>query len=71
MGVFEMPDKRIQLATTEREIEEHHKLDRAIAHIRECVVILQGMFGIFFGIGARMRHPKPKSDQDRQNKKRC
>jgi hypothetical protein len=70
MGVFVTPDKRIKFATIERETEEHHKLDRIFAYTREHVGILQGNFGIFFGIGARVRHPKPKSEQERQNKKR-
>jgi hypothetical protein len=69
-GVFVTPEKPIQLATIEREIEDHHKLDHIIAYTREHVGILQGTFDIFFGIGARVRHPKPQSDQDRNNKKR-
>jgi hypothetical protein len=70
MGVFVTPEKHIQLATIDRETEEHHKLDRIIAYTREHISILQGTFGIFFGIGARVRHPKPQSDQKRQKKKR-
>jgi hypothetical protein len=69
-GVFVMPDKRIQLATIERETEEHHELDRIIAYTREQIGILQGTFDILFGIGDRVRHPKPQSDQERHNKKR-
>jgi hypothetical protein len=67
-GVCVTLDKRIQLATVERETEEHHKLDRIIAYTREHISIMQCVFGFFFGIGARVRHPKPKSEQDKSNR---
>jgi hypothetical protein len=46
------PDKRIQLARIERDIEEHHKLDRITDYTRDHVVILQGTFGIFFNLSS-------------------
>jgi hypothetical protein len=31
-GVFVTPDKRIQLATVEHQMENHHKFDRMVAY---------------------------------------
>jgi hypothetical protein len=68
-GVFVTPDKRIQVATIERETEEHHKFDRIIAYTREQIVILQQVVDFTFGIGARVRHPKAKPEQDKAGTK--
>jgi hypothetical protein len=62
-GVFVIPDKRIQLAMIERDIEEHHTSDLIIAYTRDHIIILQQVFGVFFGIGAHVRHPKAESQQ--------
>jgi hypothetical protein len=70
-GVFVTPDKRIQLATVERKMEEHHKFDSIIAYTREHIITMQCVFWVLFGIGARVRHPKPKSEQDKSNRKRA
>jgi hypothetical protein len=64
-GVFVTPDKRIQLAELERETDEHHKFDRIIVYTCEHISIMQCVFGVFFGRGARVCHPKPKSEQER------
>jgi hypothetical protein len=39
-GVLVTPDKRIELATIERQTETHHKFDLMIAYIHEHIVIL-------------------------------
>jgi hypothetical protein len=70
-GVFVTPDNRIQLSTIERETEEHHKFDHIIAYTREHLTILQQVLGSTFGIGARARHPKTKSEQDKAARKRA
>jgi hypothetical protein len=64
------PDKRIQLATVERQTEPHHKVERMIAYTREHIIVLQSVFGIFFGIGTRVRYPKSESDQERVARKK-
>jgi hypothetical protein len=46
-GFFVTPDKRIQLATVERQTEPHHKVERMIAYTREHIVVLQSVFDIF------------------------
>jgi hypothetical protein len=69
--IFVTPDKRIQIAKIERETEEHHKFDRMIAYTRENLAILQQVLGSTFGIGARVRHPKAKSEQDKSARKRA
>jgi hypothetical protein len=69
-GVFVTPDKKIQIATIEREREEHHKFDRMIAYTREHLAILQQVLGSTFGVGARVRHPNAKSEQDKAARKR-
>jgi alkyl hydroperoxide reductase subunit AhpC len=33
------PDKRIQLATVERQTELHHKVERMIAYTREHIIV--------------------------------
>jgi hypothetical protein len=63
-GVFVTPDKRIQLTTVECHPGEHHKSNRMIAVMREYITILQCVWG-----GARVRHPKPKSEGDRETRK--
>jgi hypothetical protein len=68
-GIFLTPDKRIQLTTIEREREEHHKFDQMIAFTREHIVMIQQVCGLTFGIGARVRHPKVKSEQDKAARK--
>jgi hypothetical protein len=66
-GFFVTPDKKmIQLATVERQMEDHHKFDRMIAYTREHISILQYVFDITFVIGARVRHRKPMSTDDRE-----
>jgi hypothetical protein len=40
-----------------------------IAYTREHLVILQQVLGSIFGIGARVRHPKAKSEQDKAARK--
>jgi hypothetical protein len=64
-GVFATPFKIIQLDTVERQTEPHHKVERMIAYTREHIIVLQSVFGIFFGIGALVRYPKSKSEQER------
>jgi hypothetical protein len=59
-GFFVTLDKRIQLATVERQTEPHHKFEHMIAYARYHIKVLQSVFGIFFGIGARVRYPKSK-----------
>jgi hypothetical protein len=70
-GVFVTRYKRIQLAMIETETEEHHKFDRMIAFTREHIAMLQQVFGFTFGIGARVRHPKAKSEQYKSARKRA
>jgi hypothetical protein len=65
------PDKRIQLATVERQTEPHHKVERMIAYTREHIIVLQSVFEIFFGIGARVRYPNSKSEQERVARKKA
>jgi hypothetical protein len=43
-GVFMTTDKRIQLATVERQTEPHHKVERAIAYTREHIIVLKSIF---------------------------
>jgi hypothetical protein len=69
-GVCVTPDRRLQLATVKRETEDHNKIDRVIARTREKITILQCVLGIFFGIGARVRHPKPRSEDARESRER-
>jgi hypothetical protein len=68
-GIFVTPDKRIQLAMIERDTEEHHKFDRMIAYTRENLAILQKVLGSTFGIGARVRNPKAKSEEEKSARK--
>jgi hypothetical protein len=42
-----------------------------IAYTREHIIVLQSMFGIFFGIGARVHYPKSKSEQERFARKKA
>jgi hypothetical protein len=70
-GVFVTPDKRIQLATVERQTEAHHKVERMVAYTREHIIVFQSVFRIFFGIGARIRYPKSKSEQERLARKKA
>jgi hypothetical protein len=70
-GVFVTPDKRIQLATVERQTEPHHKVERMIAYTREHILVLQSVFGFFFGIGPLFRYPKSKSEQERVARKKA
>jgi hypothetical protein len=70
-SVFVTPDKRIQLATVERKTDEYHKFDQIKVYTREHIIITQCVFLVFFGIGARVHHPKPKSEQDNSNRKRA
>jgi hypothetical protein len=69
-GVFVTPDKRIQLATVERQTEPYHKAERMIAYTREHIIVLESVFGIFFGIGAHIRELKSKSEQERVARKK-
>jgi hypothetical protein len=69
--VFVTPDKQIQLTTVERETDEHNTFDRIKVYTREHISIMQCVFLVFFGIGARVHHPKPKSEQDNSNRKRA
>jgi hypothetical protein len=48
IGGFVTPDKRIKLATVERQTEPHHKVERMIAYTREHSIVLQSVFGIFW-----------------------
>jgi hypothetical protein len=70
-GVFVTPDKRIELATIECQAETHHKFDRTIAYKGEHIAIFKCVFGLFFGIGARIRHPKSTTELERNKKKRA
>jgi hypothetical protein len=70
-GVFVTPDKRIELATIERQAEIHHDVDRMIAYTREHIAIIQCMFGLYFGIGARIHHPKSTTELEKINNKRA
>jgi hypothetical protein len=70
-GVLVTPYKRIQLATVERQTKPHHKVVRMIAYTREHIIALQSVFGIFFGIDARVRYPKSKSEQERVARKKA
>jgi hypothetical protein len=45
--VFVTLDKRIQLATVERQTEPRHKVERMIAYTREHIIVLQSVFSIF------------------------
>jgi hypothetical protein len=71
IGLYVNPDKIIQLATVERHTESHHNVERMIAYTREHIIVLQSVFGIFFGIGARVRYPKSKSEQERVARKKA
>jgi ribosomal protein S26 len=68
-GVFVTPDKRIELATIESQAETHHKFDRMIAHTHKQIAIFQCVFGLFFGIGARVHHPRSTTELEIKKRK--
>jgi hypothetical protein len=56
-------DKRIQLVTVYCQTDQHHKVERMIAYTPEHLIVLQSVFGIFWGIGAPVWYPKSKLEQ--------
>jgi hypothetical protein len=69
--VFVTPDKRIELATIERQAETHHKFDHMIVYTREHIAIIKCMFGLCFGIGARIRNPESTTELEKISNKRA
>jgi hypothetical protein len=55
--------------TVKRQTEPHHKVESTITYTREHKIVFQSVFS-FLGIGARVRYPKSKSEQERVVRKK-